>query len=81
MLKDFLLFRRMLMPVLLQILFWLAVIISIIAAGVDFFHGEWLTGFEILIFGPILSRIVCELFILFFRMNESLTDIRNRMKK
>lgn len=80
MLKDFLLFRRMLTPVLLQILFWLIVVTSVVAAVVDFFHGEWLAGLQILIFGPILGRIFCEMLILFFRMNESLTDIRNAMK-
>ncbi len=81
MLKDFLLFRRMLMPILLQILFWLAVVVSLVTALVDFFHGEWLIGIQILILGPILSRVFCEFLILFFRMNESLTDIRNMMRK
>lgn len=81
MFKDFLLFRRMLTPLFIQIFFWIGVVVSIITAIVNFVHSQWLDGIQTLILGPIVVRVVCEFFILFFRMNDTLTDIRNSFKK
>ena len=38
-------------------------------------------GLVILIGGPIVVRITCEVIILFFRMNETLTDILNDLNQ
>lgn len=77
---DFIFFRRMLTPVLIQIVFWAAVIFFIISGFIDMFgeQGVW-NGIKILILGPITARIICETLILFFQINASLTDIRNVM--
>lgn len=77
--KDFIFFRRMIMPILLQILFWLSLLLCIITGIADFFNHKILMGLQIIIFGPILARIVCEFMILFFRINETLTDIKNEL--
>jgi len=79
--KDFFNFRRMLTPLLIQIIFWLGILVSVFTGVTDMFHGEWLTGLEIVVAGPILVRVFCELLILFFRINETLTDISQSLNK
>jgi hypothetical protein len=75
--KDFLTFRKMLTPWLVQFLFWVAMIVFIIIAIVDIIHQEsWRVVLEIIILGPLATRIVCELLILFFRINDHLAAIR-----
>ena len=73
--KDFILYRHMLTPVLLQILFWLAVVACIYTGIYDIAHSEIYRGIEILLIGPILARIASEILILFFRINATLTEI------
>ncbi|MCH8309554.1 MAG: DUF4282 domain-containing protein [Chloroflexi bacterium] len=78
--EDFLTFRRMITPTLIQIAFWLAIVATVIfgLAGLAFGDGLGkLGGLAILIFGPLYARVIAELFILVFRMNETLTDIKN----
>lgn len=95
---DFLTFRRMITPIIIQILFWLGVIVwvgggiyAIATAHNNYLYGyqgyvaEWnkykvAGGIAAIILGPIMVRVVCEWLILFFRMNETLTDIM-RMSK
>ena len=77
--KDFLSFKRMLMPVLIQIVFWLGIVVCIITGIINLIRTEWVLGVEVLILGPILVRIACELLILFFRINETLTDINRKL--
>ncbi|MBA2653721.1 MAG: hypothetical protein H0U71_01465 [Gammaproteobacteria bacterium] len=79
--RDFLLFKRMLTPLLVQLLFWIAVILCIIGAINNFIHHAFLHGLQILILGPLVVRVVCETIILFFRMNETLTDLKNTVQE
>lgn len=86
---DFLSFRKMITPIIIQIIFWIGVAICVIAgfgtiiAGIGDYGGGLavLGGLATIIFGPIVVRIYCELLILFFRMNETLTDISNKLDK
>jgi MFS family permease len=88
---DFLAFRRMITTIIIQIVFWLG-LIGIIVGGIliiidanDPYYGwEWegvVAGVLTLILGPIIWRVYCETLILFFRMNETLTDIRKILRK
>lgn len=77
--KDFLTFRKMLTPLLVQFLFWAALIFFIIIAVVDIIHHvSWRVVLEIIILGPLATRIICELLILFFRINDNLTAIKEK---
>lgn len=83
-LSDFLSFRRMVTPLIIQVLFWLGAgvcalggLITFVAGVSNNEAGGALLGLLILIVGPFAVRIWCELCILFFRMNETLTEIRN----
>lgn len=76
--KDFLTFRRMVAPIIIEVLFWIGIAFCIFSGFYEIFHGDFLAGIGTLIVGSLMVRVVCELFILFFRMNETLTDIKNK---
>ena len=71
---EFLAFRRMIAPVLLQVMFWPAAFASI-------YYSVWLIragnsiGWVPLIVGTLFVRVLFEAMILFFRVFEKLSDI------
>ena len=73
----------MITPVIIQILFWVGVALCIIfgigyiAVGSRYAAGGPLYGLMLLIFGPLVVRIYCEILIIFFRINETLTEIKH----
>lgn len=78
--KDFLTFRKMIAPWLIQILFWLAIAVFICIAILDIIqHVSWRVVLEIIILGPLAARCISEILILFFRMNDNLTAIREHL--
>jgi len=85
---DFFAFRRMITPIVIQIIFWIGVVACIVGGLVMMFAGEalasteargagFLAGLAVLILGPLAVRVYCEILIVIFRINESLTDIRS----
>lgn len=88
--RDFLSFRRMITPIIIQIVFWLGVglcllagLIMIVQGATSNFGGgaQVLSGLLLFFFGPIAVRIYCELLIIFFRMNETLTEIKHLLER
>ena len=85
-LRDILTFRRMITPLLIQALFWVASVIVIIAGIVLLIMGPGFLGRVIGVFtillGPLAVRVYLEIFMVVFRINETLTDIRaNTMRE
>ena len=87
-LMDYLTFRRMITPIIIQIIFWIGAVLSslsgigLMIAGLKMKEvGDMFLGFFVMILGAVLVRIYCELLIIFFRMNETLTEIRNDLKR
>ena len=95
-LRDFMSFRRMITPLIIQILFWIGIVISVGAGTVVFFGGiiggisdqsigaalgGLFGGPIIMLLGILLTRIYAELLILAFRINETLTDIKNLLER
>jgi hypothetical protein len=87
--EDFLKFKKMLTPIIIQIIFWIGVVGSIIfglitmvqGAASSFGGGAMVfSGLIMIFFGPILTRIYCELLIVIFSINDSLTEIKNQLK-
>jgi hypothetical protein len=75
---EYLSFKKMITPVIIQILFWLG-IVTILVSGLGTMFaadGGFLPGLAILILGSLFWRVWCELVIVFFSINDSLTDIR-----
>ncbi|MBV9585331.1 MAG: DUF4282 domain-containing protein [Alphaproteobacteria bacterium] len=80
---DFLRFETMITPIVIQVIFWLAVIVAIIAGIAQIVHGGTaiITGIVTIIFGPLVARIYCEVVILFFRINDHLRAIQYNTQK
>ena len=94
--RSFLSFERMITPVIITILFWIGLIAVAITSLVVFFGGI-IGGFNdggfgsvvvglfggplVFVLGALMVRIYAELLILAFRINETLTDIKNELKK
>ena len=84
--NDFFSFRTMITPIVIQILFWVGVAVCVVLGigymviGSRYYGGTApLYGLMILVFGPLAVRIYCEILIIFFRINETLTEIKHTM--
>lgn len=93
---DFLTFRRMLTPYLIQALFWIGVALSILAGcgilirgilsvreggGAGALLGAICLSPLAVLVGFLASRVYAELLIVVFRINETLTDIRELLAR
>jgi hypothetical protein len=84
---EFLTFRRMVTPIVIQIIFWIGVGICVLS-GIGLmilafrFGGivDFLMALGTLILGPLMVRIYCELLILLFRIHDTLQEIKNQRK-
>ena len=79
---DFLAFRKMIVPIIIQVIFWLGVA-GIVLSSLNLLMGrlavEVYLGIALLIMGPIYWRIVCEMMIVAFRILDVLTEIKNSL--
>ena len=90
--QDFLAFRRMVTPILIQIFFWLGVLgtfFGAVALAVStsrltensFF--QFILGLFVFILAfagySLFWRALCEVLIIFFRMNETLSEMRREL--
>jgi hypothetical protein len=78
MISDFLSFRRMLTPWIIVGFFWFGMFVCFILSLYNIFNGSIVKGLVVLLFVPLIIRIICESLIVFFRINETLTDIKNK---
>ena len=87
--RDFLAFRTMVTPVIIQVLFWVGAIVCLITGAFMIIYGAtqpqggqshylW-KGVLLFLLGPLGVRIYCEILIIFFRINETLTEIKHAM--
>ena len=73
---DILLFRRMIAPTLLQVMFWAGIGGTIYGAWVLIQLGHW-AWWMALIFGMLGTRVLFEILILAFRSYERQCEIRD----
>ncbi len=74
---EFLSFRKMITPVIIQVIFWLGVVGSVLVGLGAVLGGRGLYGLGLIVVGPIVVRIECELLIIMFRIHDALQDIRS----
>ncbi len=74
--SEYLSFRRMITPVFIQIIFWVAVAAIVIAAIVQIADGSAVGGVLLLILGPLGARIYAEILIVIFRIQGDVAAIR-----
>lgn len=79
---EFMSFRRFITPAVIQVLFWIGVVVVIISSLLLMSRGGALAILGLLYFvmGVILVRVYCELLILFFRMYDALHGIEGSLK-
>jgi hypothetical protein len=73
---DFFAFRTLITPRFIQILFVLGLLGIVLAFIGTLAADEALAGFLLLVFGTLYWRIVCELFYVFFRISDTLVEIK-----
>jgi NADH:ubiquinone oxidoreductase subunit 6 (subunit J) len=93
MMIDYLTFRKMITPTLLQVIFWIGEVMIVIMALVMMFSGGQQTvhgpfgpivgsgfvlGLFVLLAGSLVWRVYCELLIVIFRILDVLVEIRNK---
>ncbi len=88
--QDYLLFRKMITPMIIQVIFWIG-IVAVILAGLGtigsgiftkYGGGQMIfTGLMLLLLGPIAVRLYCEVIAVVFSINETLVDIRDELRQ
>lgn len=88
--KRFLNFDWMMMPLIIKLLFWLFMVGSMIGGfvmiglGLIGESGNFLfvfIGIGVILFGPIIGRLYCEMLIVIFKMQSSLVQIRDLLEE
>ena len=87
--QDFLKFKKMITPLMIQVLFGIGVVLCVISglicvvAGISAsFGGGGMVAFGLLfiVLGPVAVRVYCELLIIGFSINDTLTEMKNKMR-
>jgi|GEM_PF-341140 len=84
--KDYLSFKQMITPRLVNFVFWVSAILCLLSGlglmllSLFSLKIEGIAiGFFLMLIGPIIIRVYCELLIVFFRMNETLIEISHAL--
>lgn len=82
--KDILFFDNMLTPKIINVVYWLLLLVAVIGGlgsmfGLNGFSiGSFFMGIIYAVVGAVAARIWCELLIVLFKMNEALQEIRHK---
>lgn len=81
--REFLALCKIITPIFIQVIFWIGVALCVTFGLVAIVPGasyplsdgtQVLTGVLMILLGPLFVRIWCELLMVSFRMNETLTE-------
>jgi len=84
--NKFVHFDTMLTPAIIKVVFWVGAGLTVlmglmmIIQGAGAYYGGGASifmGLLTIVIGPFVVRIYCELLIIFFKMNETLQDVKN----
>ncbi len=88
--KEFLHFNKMLTPLMIQIIFWICVVVSVLGGlgqivnglGNSYFGGmQVIGGLIMLVVGPLFARIWCEFILVIFKIYESLKNVEKKLNE
>ncbi len=79
-LAEYLLFRKFVMPIVLQFLFWAGIAGTLYGTWWLYTHDNW-AWIMSLIFGPLLVRLIFESLMLRYQTYVRLNEIRDRLLK
>lgn len=76
--QSFIKFDKMITPAIIQVIFIASLIFFVFTALILIIDGgaSIFAGLLLLIFGPLIARVYCELLIVIFKIHESLEEIR-----
>ena len=75
--KDLLTFRKMIAPIIVQVVFWFLIVLNLAGSIYLMTRGGWfvLFGFINIVLESLFIRLFAEILIVIFRMYESLREI------
>ena len=88
--RDFIKFDKMLTPIIIQVIFWIGVVVSVLFGLGMIFSGmrsmfgggsAVFMGLVWLVLGPVMTRVYCELLIVVFKIHDSLVDIKTSLRE
>jgi hypothetical protein len=74
--NEYLTFRKMITPVFIQIIFWIAVAAIVIGGLAAIANDNPGAGILVILIGPLVARIYAEILIVIFRINDNVGAIR-----
>lgn len=81
MLKDLLCFRTMLTPILIQWMFWLSIVVTLVAFVINLSQHHFWIALQVIILGPLCARVIAELLLVTFRIYQSLHNIEQNTRR
>ena len=86
--EEFLKFKKMITPIIIPAILWIGTALCVLSGLVQILNGafgdgrggHFLTGFVTLLVGPIIVRVYCEILIVLFSINDTLTEIRDNTR-
>lgn len=79
--SDYLAFKKMITPLIVQVIFWIGVVLAVFGGLFFVMNDQALQGLLMIIFGPIIWRVYCEMLIVLFSISDTLTDIKNDARR
>ena len=73
---EYVSFRRMVTPALIQVIFWIVVAFVVLGGLVTIASGAPVQGLLLIVLGPLFVRVYAELLIVIFRINDNVAAIR-----
>jgi NADH:ubiquinone oxidoreductase subunit 6 (subunit J) len=81
----------MVTPIIIQILFWIGAVLCLVSGAIMIIYGAtqpsggeshylW-KGVALFVLGPLGVRVYCEILMIFFRINETLTEIKHAIER
>lgn len=81
--SQFTKFDKMITPSFIKIIFWVGTVFSVLSGIVMLTEGGFavILGLGTIIFGPILTRVYCELLMVIFKIYDNLVEINQKVGK
>ncbi|MBI3546659.1 MAG: DUF4282 domain-containing protein [Gammaproteobacteria bacterium] len=71
-------FDRLITPAIIHFVYWLGITVAVLAGlGSIFGGGSILKGLFVIVVGPIIVRVGCEVLVVLFRINENLVALHD----
>ncbi|MEX0716837.1 MAG: DUF4282 domain-containing protein [Planctomycetaceae bacterium] len=71
----------MITPLIVQVIFWVGIVLVVLGGLFFVMNERALEGLLMIIFGPIVWRVYCEMVIVLFSISDTLTDIKNDARR